>query len=298
MLCLNYALELTRGNPLGLSALLSRFDLNSGIFTGIAKADRGKQLLAGQVAYNLGERSAGMTFLLPDQPVELAEYDALVDYLAEKAGEMGALNLLADIAESHPAFELLRKHAFSVYCWENTWKLPSSIPSTLHFKDLWHEERETDEQAIRSLYQTVVPPLVQTAEPFSTGTRHRLIYRQQGELMGFIDNVSGPNGIYLKPVIHPSVEDIRSLVGDLMHTLQPIGKPVYFPVRSYQAWVSDALDELGATSSPRRASMVKHLALAVLSENGSTVRQRIESRSAETSASMVSKTISSGQDLE
>jgi len=48
---------------------------------------------------------------------------------------MGALNLLADITETHPAFELLRKHGFSVYSWENVWKLPTAVPPAVHFKD-------------------------------------------------------------------------------------------------------------------------------------------------------------------
>lgn len=282
---------------MGLSMVLTRLDLNSGVFTGVSKTDNGKSPLAGQVVYNLGERSAHMTFLLPDSPSELSEQGAMVDALAQKAGEMGALNMLADVAEDHAGFELLRRQGFTVYAWENVWKLPSSIPSTMHYKDLWHEENEADEPAIRGLYQTVVPPLVQNAEPFSRGPLRRLVYRQQGELMAFTDSINGPNGFYLRPVIHPSVEDIRSLLGDLIHTLQPIGKPIYFPVRSYQAWVADSLDELGAKSAPRRACMVKHLAVPVLSENGALVRKRLDPRTAEPTTSIVQNSTLPGSDV-
>jgi hypothetical protein len=278
--------------------VLTRLDLNTGVYTGVSKTDNDKSTLAGQMVYNLGERSAHMTFLLPDSPAEMNEQGALLDYLAKKAGEMGALNLLADVAEDHPGFELLRRHGFTVYSWENVWKLPTKIPPTVHYKDLWHEEKEVDEPAIRSLYQTVVPPLVQNAEPFSHGPLRRLVYRQQGELMAFTDSISGPNGFYLKPVFHPSVEDIRSLLGDLIHTLQSIGKPIYFPVRSYQAWVADTLEELGAKAAPRRACMVKHLSVPVLSENNALIRKRIEARSAEPSTSIVQNSTISGQDLQ
>lgn len=298
MLCLNYALELTRGNPLGLSMALSHLDLNAGVSTGVAKSENGKSPLAGQVIYNMGDRSAQMTFLLPDNSADLSEHGIMLDYLAQKAGEMGALNLLADIAETHPAFELLRKHGFSVYCWENVWKLPSAVPPAVHFKDLWKEEKSTDEPAIRNLYQTVVPPLVQTAEPFTPGNNHKLIYRQQEEIMGFIDTLSGPNGFYLRPVIHPSVEDIRGLLGDLILSLSSLGKPVYFQVRSYQSWIADALEDLDAKSSPRRAVLVKHLAVPILSQNGVLLRKRVESPSAEPTATIVQNSTRTSQNLD
>jgi len=287
MLCLNYAQELTYGNLLGFSAMLSRLDPNIDVSTGVTRSEDGKAPLAGQVDYNQGERSAHLAYLLPDEISELPEESALIDYLACKAGEMGALNLLADVQESHPAFEMLRRDTFKVYCWESVWKLPATPPSTVRFKDLWHEEKASDELAVRTLYQTVVPPIVQAAEPFTNGPLRRLVYRQEGELMAFTDNLSGPHGFYLRPVIHPSVEDVHSLIADLIYYLQSLGKPVYFPVRSYQAWISDALDDLGASSSPRRAVMVKHLAVPVPNENGVLLRKRVESRSAEPTTSIV-----------
>ncbi len=287
VLCLNYAQELTFGNLLGFSAMLSRLDPNIDVSTGIAKSQDGKIPMAGQVDYSQGQRSAHLTYLLPDEISDLPEESMLIDYLAVKAGEMGALNLLADVQESHPAFEMLRKDAFKVYCWENVWKLPSRPPSTTEFKDLWQEERDTDEQSVRTLYQTVVPPIVQAAEPFINASMRRLVYRQEGELMAFTENISGPRGFFLKPVIHPSVEDVHSLIGDLIVYLQSLGKPVYFPVRSYQAWIADALEDLGAKSAPKRALMVKHLAVGVPSENGLVLRKRIEAHSPEPTSSIV-----------
>ena len=277
--------------------MFSRLDLSSGIITAVSKTEYGNSPLAGQAVYNRGERSAHMIFLLPDSPAVMDEEGALIDHLAQKSGEMGALNLLADVAESHAGFELLRRYGFSVYCWENVWQLPSTLPENVHYKDLWHEEKDSDELAIRSFYQTVVPSLVQTAEPFDKGPLRRLVYRQQGELMAFVDSVSGPNGFYLKPVIHPSVEDIRGLLGDLIHTLRPIGKPVYFPVRSYQAWVADSLQELGAKMAPRRACMVRHLAVPVPSENAAALLKRFDPRTAEPTTSIVQNSSIPGKKL-
>jgi len=287
VLCLNYAQELTYGNLLGFSAMVSRLDPNIDVSTGVTRSENGKIPIAGQVDYNQGERSAHLTYLLPDEISEHPEESSLVDYLACKAGEMGALNLLADVQESHPAFEMLRRDTFKVYCWENVWTLPKTLPPTVQYQGLWQEEKEPDELSVRTLYQTIVPPIVQAAEPFTNGPLRRLVYRQEGEIMAFTESISGPRGFYLKPVIHPSVEDVQSLIVDLILSLQSMGKPVYFPVRSYQAWISDALEYLGAKPAPRRALMVKHLALPIPSENGALVRKRIENRSVEPTTSIV-----------
>lgn len=257
--------------------------------TGLATSEDGHGLVAGQVTYNMGERSARLTYLLPDEIAELPELVDIVEYLAFHAGCMGAIHLLAEVPEDHPVFELLRRSSFSVYCWQNIFRFPSSTPAHSRYKALWLKAEAAEEIHIRSLYQTVVPPLVQAAEPFSTVFTPRLVYHQEGEIMAFVECTAGPQGIFLKPVIHPSVEDPKILLSDLIYHFQGLGKPVYFPVRSYQSWISDTLADLGGSNSPRYAQMVKHLAANIPLENNSVVRNRIESRGAEPTASIVQK---------
>lgn len=261
----------------------------NGSMTGLANSEDGHCLLAGQVTYNMGERSARLTYLLPDEITELPELVDIIEYLAFHAGCMGAIHLLAEVPENHPVFELLRRSSFSVYCWQNIFRFPSSAPAHTRYKALWQKAEPTDEIPIRSLYQTVVPPLVQAAEPFSTSFTPRLVYHQEGEIMAFVECSAGHQGIFLRPVIHPSVEDPQILLSDLIFHFQNLGKPVYFPVRSYQSWVSDTLADLGGTNSPRYAQMVKHLAASVPVENNHLLRNRIETRPAEPSASIVQK---------
>lgn len=261
----------------------------NGSLTGMAVPSDGRNLLAGQVTYNIGERSARMTYLLPDDFPPHFELTEIIEYLCYHAGCMGAIHLLAEVPETHPAFELFRRANFSVYCWQNIYRFPSNAPAKSRYKALWSKAELQDEIPVRGLYQTVVPPLVQAAEPFSTDYTPRLVVRQKGEIMAFVECVAGPHGIFLKPVIHPSAENVSDLLSDLVFHFQNLGKPVYFPVRSYQSWISDTLAELGGENSPRYAQMVKHLAASVPAENGSLVRNRLETRSAEPTASIVQK---------
>jgi hypothetical protein len=146
-----------------------------------------------------------------------------------------------------------------------------------------------DEIALRSLYQSLVPPLVQSAEPFVLNSHQGLVYRHKhGEVQGYVESRRGPRGVYLQPVIHPDVEDSQGLLVDLLQALPALylGRPVYIAVRSYQSWLEAALEDLHGQAAPRQALFVKHLASAqrVLATNKRLV---MEKQQAEPTAPMV-----------
>jgi hypothetical protein len=93
-------------------------------------------------------------------------------------------------------------------------------------------------------------------------------------------NVSqGMYGIVLMPLIHPEVRDVSSKIASLVGRFLPDrrNRPIYLCVRSYQAWLEPALEDLGARAGERQAVMVKHLTRlvkdeqAVLAAQSSTV---------------------------
>jgi hypothetical protein len=74
-------------------------------------------------------------------------------------------------------------------------------------------------------------------------------------------------GIVLTPFIHPEAIDVGArLISLLNHLPDRRNRPVYLCVRSYQAWLEPALEDLGGKASPRQAVMVKHLARMVKDE--------------------------------
>jgi len=71
----------------------------------------------------------------------------------------------------------------------------------------------------------------------------------------------------LMPLIHPEATDVaEKLVNLLAHLPERRNRPVYLCVRSYQAWLESALEDLGGKPSERQAVMVKHLARVVKDE--------------------------------
>ena len=209
----------------------------------------------------LGERSAHLSFLLPAGNIQADLLGVLLDELVHHAGDCGALKVLADIEEHSPVFESLRRAGFSVYAWQQIFRLSDPAGEGHNGISPWKAAAPEDENAIRSLYQSLVPPLVQGAELPTLHRQQSLVYHQDGELLACVGGIYGPHGIYLQPLFHPAVEKPDLLLKALIHQASPLlGRPLYVAVRSYQGWLQNALQDLQCEAAPRQALLVKHLA--------------------------------------
>ena len=298
VLSLDSALSLTRGNPVGLMGALSQLNPRRDSFTGVVPASDCDPKLIGQMCYTQGQRSARLSFMAPASAGGSPGIADLLDGLTCQAGDWGAFNLLAEADEHHPIFENLRRSNFFVYAWQRVWRFMPSAQREKGVSNRWKTASPLDEIALRSLYQALVPPLVQSAEPFIYHPHQGLVYRhtdakhQYGDVLGYIESRHGPRGVYLQPVIHPDVEDTLGLLVDLIQALPVLylGRPVYIAVRSYQSWLEAALEELHGQVAPRQALFVKHLASAqrVLATNKRLV---LEKHQAEPTAPMVNNLV-------
>jgi hypothetical protein len=269
----------------------------------VARAGKGSPKLIGKMLYRMGARSARLTYILPYSAAGSPALNLLLEQMARMAGQWGACNILAELDEDHVAFDPLRRAGFIVYAWQKVWRfLPQlneqSPTDGAHGSDrsgrgkknsLWRPATSSDEVAIRNLYHNLVPPLVQGAESSPGQRLPGMVYRQDGELLGYIEANYGPRGIFLNPLIHPSVDDADELLNSLRHSLSPLfNRPVYLAVRSYQAWLETFLQQMDAEVSPRQGLLVKHL--VTLQHVPVTANARlsvIENVTAETSAPMV-----------
>ncbi len=268
--------------------MASRFKPSAESFTAVAESSDASTCLISQVLHKAGERSARLNFLVMENSNGQDDILELLDYLNGKAGEMGALNVLAEVSESSPVFESLRKTGYSPYGWEAAWKLPKKVALNSDADHEWTISAATDEPQLRGLYQSLVPPIVQAAEAYGNGGTRRLVYRENDEIVAFVESSAGPNGLYLRPLIHPAVLDINALLNALIGQFNDIGQPVYLQVRSYQAWLLNTLEIIGGESSGHFTLLVKHL--AVLQRNGVIITNGnlVKNRQAEPTAPMVS----------
>lgn len=260
-MCMDSALDLTRGNPLGVIAVLSHLDPSNGIYTGVSEAEGDLQAFLGQIRYVMGSRTARISFLGPNDAIHPLALPALLEHLAAQAGTWGAYHLLAEVDEHNPVFEAFRLAGFSIYSWQRIW-LCTNLPDESMPSAYWLTATDLDSLAVRNLVQSVVPNLLQSVENLPSNTSHGWVARNGGEVIAYVEMIYGPHGIWLQPYIHPAAENVPAMLLDLMRSLpHRYNRPVYLCVRSYQAWLESTLQEITDEVSSRQAVMVKHLAV-------------------------------------
>jgi len=294
--CLDNTLALTLGNPLAPLAILSYLNPVRGSYTGVVDGKNGNPRPVGQVHYRAGRRSAHLAFLMPEMTARQEDMVALLERLAFEAGGWGACNVLAEAEEHSPLFEALRRAGFVVYARQQIWRL-AEIKDTAAGGAAWQPALSVDETAIRSLYQSLVPPLVQSAEASPDSHEQSLVYRTgQDDLLAYAQGWFGPRGVYILPLFHPGVNDNLELLAGLAARIAPHpSRPLYLAVRSYMAELESGLAALQASPGPRQVLMAKYL---VNMQRSSVYKRRssvLEKRHAEPTTPIVSNMTQASQ---
>ncbi len=260
LLSLDHVEGLTRGNFISLENILSVLNPGRNSFSGVVKSPEAGNLLVSKINYKHGERSARLVYLFPAHQADSPLLVDLLDGLTEKAGEWGVFNLLAELDEDSYLMEYFRRAGFSIYGWQRIWRLQIPQTSNDQANNDWQQARGLDEIAIRSLFQNLVPPLVQAANPLPEHRLYGFVYRQKEDLLAYVECFFGPQGIVLLPLIHPEVKNAGALLKQMINLVSPrLGRPIYLIERSYQSWMENQLNDLGVLIVERQALLAKRL---------------------------------------
>ncbi len=271
---------LTHGKPLSPSGVLVQLHPSRGSFTGVVDNDDGPNLI-GQFSYNQGDRFARLSFFLPENTLETKAFPVFLQGISALACEWGAFNLLGEVPESGSLFERMRQNGFSTYGWQTVWKAVKHSGSDLPSQSNWQSSGSGDYLVVKNLYQSLIPPLVQSIEPFPDHIPSGKVFRIQGETVAWASINIGLEGVFVVPLFHPEVQDIQERLMTLSMQIQRETRlPVYFAIRSYQTWLEPALESLDWKALPRQALMAKRLAVvqntSVLAARTAMNDQRIE----------------------
>ena len=257
---------MTRGNPLDFANFLNQLNPAFGTYTAVYTSEDQPTPLISQMRYPLGSRAAHLSYILPVDSGNLIALAGLMEHLASRAGQWGAYHLVGEVDEKTLVFEALKRAGFSVYNWQRIWQIKNyqdnADTQAKNGNHIWSISNDLDWIAVKNLYQAVVPALVQPVEPLLGNRLNGLVYREGGEVLAYADIAYGPIGIWVQPIIHPATQVVSDLLMSLSNNLPHRGnRPVYVCVRSYQAWIESALENLNAEVGPRQALMVKHMAI-------------------------------------
>jgi hypothetical protein len=218
--------------------------------------------LIGQMTHGLGNSYARLSFLAPENSMEIADLSALVEYMAVQIGAQGAFHILADVSESSHVYHLLRRVGFAIYARQRIWRLDKQGAGE-EDKVTWRAIRSSDMIGARSLYSNVVPGLVQQVEPLPKKNLKGFIHHHNGDIRAFVELKYGRYGIWVQPYVHPDVENIDRKLVYLLNSLPGRrNRPLYICVRSYQSWLENAIEAIGAQPGVQQAVMVRHLTIA------------------------------------
>jgi hypothetical protein len=255
---------LTRGEMLvHMGALLSYFAPATGIFTYLDSDDeRQRETLLGQVTHNQDQQLARLSFIAPESALDENTLVDLLGYIIQQIGKRGAFHLLAEVDDGTTCFDNLRQAGFALYVHQRIWKSTTEIGDKTN-PSHWRDITGRDVIAVRSLYNTLVPPLVQQVESLPSEQMTGQIYYQEDEIKAYTEVRYGQQGIWMQPFVHPDIKDATPLLADLLTNLpNRHSRPIYMCIRSYQSWLENTLEDLGASAGPTQAVMLKHLAVA------------------------------------
>ncbi|MBI3166316.1 MAG: hypothetical protein IPG44_03540 [Anaerolineales bacterium] len=255
VLTLDTTRALTRGHPLGAMGLLAYVNPARHLYAALANHE-GSTLLGG-IIHTRGETFAKLLYLAPSSNLDDPNLPALIEHLAAQAGEWQAYHVIAEVDETSDVFIALRKAGFSVYAWQRVWDLSRIGKTESASGAAWRRIQSIDLPAVQSLHYQIVPQLLHPVEP-APNRPNGLIHPGRR----CFANVSyGVYGVALTPLILPDEGQVSEKLVSLVSQLPDRrGRSVYLNVRSYQAWLEPALEDLGAKAAPRQAVMVKHLA--------------------------------------
>lgn len=262
--CLDNILLLTRGKPFSLTHLLFALHPTDHVYTGVyePKGDQGRCIA--QIYQSPKMSSAHINFMLQPEDIELQNLVPFLDGLVKQAGSWGAKQMIVDVETNSPNFLQFRQACFSVLAKQRVFKCPSPAKADNNSGKSWRIWSSADIPAMRCLYHTLVPPLVQPVEPLTRREMLGLVYYdEKSALQAYADLVYGPVGIWVLPVIHPQVkEDISELLIKMLQALPDLnGRSIYVTSRSYQPWVEHPLLDLSAEPGPEQALLVRYIAL-------------------------------------
>ncbi len=247
---LDSALLLTRGQLLVPGVLLSYLAPTMGVYTCISEGGKQSANAMGQFIHPGGSPLSHLTYLSPEEGLDHAAVCTLLEFMMSLSGERGAQRMLADVDENTSTFEALRTCGFAIYTRQRIWKIRSE-QSVAAVQSCWRMATEIDGIPVRTLYNNLVPGMVQQIEPFPTFRPNGLVCYREGELIAFVELKNGHRGIWAQPFIHPDAKDAAGMLAGFIERISGRWfRPIYLCVRSHHSWLEPALEELGAECMP------------------------------------------------
>jgi hypothetical protein len=200
----------------------------------------------------------------------------MLDGLLKHVGERGAHNLIADVEEGHPAFDVLRQNGFSIYARQQIWKI---VGSPQESASSWQYALSRDTLSIQLLRNSLVPGQVQQIESAPSEPDGYVFFYNE-KLLAYVEVRHGSRGIWMQPFVSLDAEPFDQALAALIARLRPrASRPVYVCLRTYQDWLRNSLQKMNAEPSNNYVVLAKRTSLPLRVEEARRIP--VANRSAE-----------------
>jgi len=234
------------------------------VFTCVFDPEDAGSKIIGQI-YQPGDwDGTQLHYLLPSEDQSAQDMVLLLEGLIHQAGQWGAKHITADLSVDSELFSAFRQSGFSVIAKQQVFRFERPWIGLKNEINNWRIWTSGDVKAMRGLYATLVPPVIQTVEPLTKRKMLGMVYYdQEGKLKAYADLVYGPAGVLVLPFLHPQTKESPSdLIVQLLEDLPDLNnRTIYMIACSYQPWLENALVSSQARPGPEQALMVRYLAL-------------------------------------
>jgi hypothetical protein len=211
----------------------------------------------------------------------------LLLHLCIASGEQQVQRLCARLVDDSPAEDVFRQAGFAVYSRERIFSRPcgqtvgqashSAVPGQLSAR--MHRVGAEDRWDVQRLWTRVTPSLVLHAEgfngsngntqpvppPFSALEHGYVCRNDKGELLGCLNLLLKPRGVWLRLLVYPEASDCA--VEMLDHALAVLRnhspRPAYCAVREYEGGMEGMLEDRGFEYVENHSLLVKHTTVRV-----------------------------------
>ena len=242
----------------------------------VARAQR--QHAIGQFYMTPDGDHAQLVYLAPHLDVDADDsaWLLILDAMVKQAGKRGAHTLRAELDETSPLFETLRHSGFAVYARQFMYmhqahqQLDRSDELDLQPTD------DSDASQVLMIFSRTVPSLLQQVGILPDN--HGYLYRENGQVMGYVNVAQGREGIYLMPYMDHRLgaEQVAKVITTVASLVPYAGKrPLTVRVRRHQGWFGSALEDIGFERVAQQAVMVRHIAAGIHSPAFAPLKTRM-----------------------
>ena len=218
----------------------------------------------GQLHFLAGEQLARLAYIAPalDEGHNGELLLCLLEGLAIMAGQRGVVTILAEVDDTAPEFEVLRRASFVTYAYQELWVRPPAPaePSSYSLR----AANSGEDHGLLGLYGSLVPGLIKHVEPPPTGADVCFVLDGPRGAAGIVIAYQGGQATLMEAYLAPEAGlSPRAFLSAALAKVQANKRTVYFRLRDYMGCTPSALADSGFRHLASQAALFRHTAARV-----------------------------------